>query len=470
MADDEGSHYVVCNDNVIRSFGTSCLRMTTQLLVLLYNILVTQILHLAKVIITNDKSPVFDGALLILNSKIEKVGRKSDFGNIESSNFRIIDHGDSLICPGFINLHTHLAYTALGFVEEDKGLFPWLEELVNGTKDWSEEDYRKSIQTGIEMVLSSGTTFIVENTPKPYLSAEEISKSKLKALIGIEVFGSDEKKADEIFEGALDMHMQLNSRFPVPNFQFTFSPHAPYDVSKKLWEKLVLWSTRNNKLLLTHIEESRQETSWWQKKSGESINFWKKIGKLESKLKYWKKYDSGIDFLFKNGLLNKNLLGAHLTCGSKTDLLRLKEEGVRLIHCPRSNFYLNNGIADLRLWKELGLVWGIGTDSLASSKSLDLLEELRFAINQQKLIYNYKLNEEKAFELITLNAAKVLGIENEVGTLKKGAKADFLIYNIKEETNSNPYYLIIWEIGNKEGLKEVWINGEVAWQKVKVFQ
>lgn len=419
----------------------------------------TQTLHLAKIIVTNDKSPIFDGALLISDLQIEKVGRKTDFGNIKSSNLEVIDHGNSLICPGFINLHTHLTYTALGFVEGDKGLFPWLGKLVERTKDWNEEDYKKSIELGVELSISSGTTFVVENTPKADLSAAVLSASPLKALIGLEVFGSDEDAAERIFKDSLE---NLSSLFSSPNIEFTFSPHAPYDVSTKLWEKLILWSSENNKLLLTHLEESRQETLWWQEKSGEAINFWEKIKKLEPKLKYWEKYNSGVDFLFENRLLSKNLVGTHLTCANETDLLRLKEEDVRLIHCPRSNYYLNNGTANLKLWNDLGLIWGIGTDSLTSSKSLDLLEELKFAINQQKL-YNYKLSEEEAFKSITLNAAKVLNIENKIGILKEGAQADFLVYDIKEETNNDPSYLIVWEIKSKEDLKEVWISGKKAW-------
>ena len=453
-------------------------------------------LHLSKIIITNDKEPIFNGGVLVENLKIVRVGKKEDFG---IDQYEIIDHGESLICPGFINLHTHLLYSNIVLLQSNViarsnfvatkqspdasrnkiassglkpflamtplgGLFPWLEKLVDITDAWSEKDYISSVNYGINEAISTGTTYIIENTPS-YLSAQELAKSPLKALIGLEVFGSDEKKTDEIFEKSVNSILCISHS--------TLSPHAPYDVSSPLWKKLTAWSEKNNKPLLTHLEESLEEKKWWQEKSGDGINFWKKINKLDSKLKYWKKYDSGIDFLKRNNLLSKNIIAAHLCQASKVDLKILKEQNISLVHCPRSNFYLNNGTANIKFWDELGILWGIGTDSIASNENLDLLEEVRFAINQQKLIYNYTIRARDAFEAITLNSAKILKKDFEIGVLKEGACADLLVYDIKKVkslcTYNDPYQLLISEIDNKAHLKEVWINGNKAWLREQVL-
>ncbi len=415
-----------------------------------------QTLHLSKILITNNGEPIINGALLINDSKIVSIGKLEDFGDL--TNYKIIDHKDSLICPGFINLHTHLLYSKIGQVNGSDGLFPWLEKLTTETKGWQEPDYITSINFGITQALSGGTTFIVENTSN-ILSAQELKKSPLKALIGIEVFGSDEEKADEIFQQLLEIEV----------IELTFSPHAPYDVSKPLWKRLIEWTDKNNKPLLTHLEESPDEKIWWQEKSGKGINFWKSINKLEPKLKYWKKYNSGIDFLNKNNLLNKNIIATHLSQASKEDLTLLKEKNIKLVHCPRSNYYLNNGTANLKLWNELGIVWGIGTDSSASNENLDLLQELRFSINQQKITYNYNLSAREAFEAITSNAAKVISKNHELGYLKSGYCADFVVYNIKDKsgcTYQDPYNLIVFNIDNNKDLTEVWINGQKAWLRM----
>ncbi len=442
----------------------------------------TQTLHLAKVIITNNSEPIINGGLLINDSKIISAGRLEDFGDLKNFNGQIIDHEDSLICPGFINLHTHLLYSKTEKINSSDGLFPWLENLISNTKNWQEDDYISSVNFGINKALSTGTTFIVENTPS-VLSAQELSKSPLKALIGLEIFGSDEEKADEIFNEIQSIiynpsRIQAKAGPPLAEnpastkFEYAFSPHAPYDVSKPLWQKLITWSNENNKPLLTHLEESPDEKFWWQNKSGKAVNFWKMINKLEPKLKYWKEYNSGIDFLNRNDLLNNNIIGTHLCQASKKDLITLKEKNINLVHCPRSNYYLNNGTANLKLWNELGLVWGIGTDSIASNENLDLLEETRFTINQQNIIYNYSLSPEEGFKAITSNAAKVISKEHELGYLKQGYCADFVVYDLKDKpapTYKDPYNLIIFNIDNKKDLKEVWINGEKSWKKEGVL-
>lgn len=411
-------------------------------------------LHLAKIIITNNGDPIINGGLLIKDSKIITIGHKDDFGYIKDT----IDHGEAIICPGFINLHAHLLYSNILKRNSSNGLFSWLENLVDKNANLTDDDYIKSINHGINEALSYGTTFIVENTPN-LLSMQELAKSPLKVLVGLEVFGSDEEKASKIFSSLIPV---LHPQSPV----LTLSPHAPYDVSIPLWKKLMTWAEENNKLLLTHLEESPDEKLWWQKKEGPALNFWEKINKLEPKLKYWKQYDSGIDFLNKNNLLNSNIIATHLTQANKEELKILKLKNIKAVHCPRSNFYLNNGTANIKLWNEIGLLWGLGTDSLASNENLNLLEELRFTLNNQKIVYDYKISNKEAFLSITHNPAKILSKENEISCLKSGFYADFLVFDISQRpasTYKDPYYFLIWEINSKKDLKEVWINGKRAW-------
>lgn len=421
-------------------------------------------LHLGKVIIFDPyEKPIINGGLLIENSKIKVIGKKEDFGDIKTNGIQVIDHKDSLICPGFINLHTHLLYSNTKKINGSDGLFPWLDMLFENTCHMTEKELMQSVQTGINESLASGTTFLVENTPSN-ISIEELSKSPLKSLVGLEVFGSDEEKADEIFQDAEKKLVARSSQLAAPNIEFTFSPHAPYDVSRNLWKKLIKWSEENKKPLLTHLEESPQEKLWWQKKSGPAISFWKKIGKLEPKIKYWKKYNSGIDFLYKNKVLSDTLIATHATQATKKELEIIKK--IKLIHCPRSNHYLNNGTANLRLWDELGILWGIGTDSLASNDNLSMLSELKFCLEIQERVHNYKIPPKQGFLAITLNAAKTVSKEYEIGSLKKGFLADFLVFNIKTEDKyiyNDPCYSLIWYYNTKKDLKEVWINGKNAY-------
>lgn len=418
----------------------------------------------ATIIITNDSNPIYDGAILIEGSKILKVGKKESFGS--QDNYEVINFEDSLICPGFINLHTHLSYSSIDLMKDSNGLFSWLEKLTDKSFKMSKKDYTHSINSGINELLSTGTTFVVENTPNE-LSISELSKSPIKSLIGLEVFGSDETKANEIFEANLIKLNKLQSKIQNPQSKIVFSPHAPYDVSLPLWKLLTDWAYKNNKPLLTHLEESKEERNWWKYKNSTAIKFWKKINKLEPKLKFWKQYKSGIDFLNRNNLLTNNIIATHLTNATKEELSTLKNKNINLIHCARSNFYLNNGTANLKDWDELKINWGIGTDSTASSGNLNILEELKFAINRQNIVYGFKISDKDALKKITSDSAQILCLDKEIGSLKEGLCGDFLVFNIQDKpacTYKDPYHLLIWELNSQENLKEVWINGSRAWR------
>lgn len=421
-----------------------------------------QILHLGKIIITNTDNPILNGGLLTENGRIIAVGAKEDFGK----DIETIDHGEALICPGFINLHSHLTYTDAKEINGNDGLFPWIESLLDKTSEWNELTYRESAKSGINEILSSGTILIVENSPTE-ITTDELSKSLIKSLIGLEIFGSDEDSAEEIFSQSKTALSKLEEKYKSnKNLSFTFSPHATYDVSLPLWKKIIDWSKKEGKLILTHIDESSEEIKWWQEKSGSGINLWKKINKLNSKLKHWKKYSSGVDFLNRNSLLDKNIVSTHLCEVNEEHLTLIKEFNISAIHCPRSNSYLNCKTVDLKLWDKLGILWGLGTDSKASNDSLDLLEELRFALNKQKSTYNYSISSKNAFKKITSDAAQILRLEKNLGCLDKGFSSDFLIYDINRKPKSllnDPYNWLVWESNNKYDLKEVWINGEKIW-------
>ena len=171
-------------------------------------------------------------------------------------------------------------------------------------------------------------------------------------------------------------------------------------------------------------------------------------------------------------MLGENIIATHLCQASKEELILLKAKNIKLVHCPRSNFYLNNGTANLKFWNELEIVWGLGTDSIASNENLDLLQEVRFMINQQNIVYNYKITAKEAFKVITSNAAKVLSKDNELGYLKKGYHADFLVYNIKgkpEHTYNDPYHFLVFDVDNNKELEEVWIKGQQAWVRDRIL-
>lgn len=396
---------------------------------------------------------------------ITKNGITSIIQSPESKNARC-----QIAIPGLINLHCHLAYTNLKIPSQK--LFPWIKELVKiqqmGDAQYSsktpslnglEESFNpyQGALIGAKEALSYGTSFIVENSHYPKQSYQALKDSGLKALIGLEVFGSDPEQATEIFAAKIS---ELETLAQDQNIQFTLSPHASYDVSPALWQLCQQWCNQHQVPLLTHIAESKTEEEWFKNKDSDETQsakeFWQSINTLEVKLKNWRAYSSSIQYLYANNNLNPNQIFTHMIYANKIDLELIKNSNIAMVSCPRSNIYLENGLPDYKLWQELGLAFAIGTDSKASNYNLDLREEVNTIPN---------LSAKERFELVTSKAASILK-RRDLGQIQTGKNSDYVILEILNENidldQLDPFTIAMDNKISK--VKEVYINGS------KVFE
>ncbi len=338
-----------------------------------------------------------------------------------------ITHPRQIIIPGLINLHCHLVYT--GIRTQARSLFPWIGELVKIQQ--MEETALPNPNSlgatlnralaGAKQAKEYGTNFLIENSNQPLESFKAMKAVGLKGLIGVEVFGSDPAKAQEIFSNTLTL---INSLPEDPNIQFTLSPHASYDVSPPLWKLCQSWCDEHQLPLLTHVAESIAEEEWFKDKQSPEAQsareFWASINTLDMKLTNWKSYPSSVQYLHANNMLSSNMLITHAVYASREDLEILKSYGAKLISCPRSNQYLGNGLPDYNLWQELGMNWALGTDSEASNYNLDLREEANAIPG---------LSAKQRFELITINAATVLE-RKDLGVINDGTNSNYVVLDI----------------------------------------
>ncbi len=398
----------------------------------------------------------------------------------------LANYPKQIIIPGLINLHCHLVYT--GIKTQSRSLFPWISELLkiqqmeeaklpslkvletcsegSRTRLASPEppeltktsmrmarDERNAVPgpsgqvlgvslnralAGAKQAQSFGTTYLVENSHQPLVSFQAMQETGLQGLIGIEVFGSDPSKASEIFASTLSL---LDSLPRDSRIQFTLSPHASYDVSPALWKLCQKWCDEHKVPLLTHVAESLAEEIWFKDhKSPETQSakeFWASINTLDIKLKHWQSYPSSVQYLQANNMLSSNMLITHAVHTAKTDLEILKSYGAKLISCPRSNRYLGNGLADYNLWQELGMEFGVGTDSEASNQNLDLRAEANAIPG---------LNAKQRFELITTKAASILK-RNDLGIIQEGLNSDYITLELLRDDidldTCDPFELIM---------------------------
>ncbi len=368
--------------------------------------------------------------------------------------FSLVAEGtaETILVPGFINLHCHLNYYDLKLKEQK--LFLWLKDLLAKTFFDKEFNPKQHALDSIDELMQYGVSYIVENSSNLEASLAAISEKQIKATIGLEVFGSDPQDAQRIFNEAIN----TIEKFSDANIELCLSPHAIYDVSKELWQLCLEWSKANNRLLLSHIAESQEEEIFTKNFHDEQLkdakDFWQSIKSLEAKAKNWQSYKNSFDFLYQNKLLYDKLLLAHGVYLDDEALATIAKEKIKLINCPRSNKFLNNDKAQTKKWHQEKIEFAFGTDSRASNYDLDIRKEL---------LENSHLNAQEKFAKLTIDAAKMIGKEHEIGSLKEGKSADFVVLEIvegeKEKLNLENIFEFVVD-PRKTRVKELYIDNK----------
>lgn len=424
-----------------------------------------------------DSQPKRNAAVLVEGANITALveAGETDLSD-DASNLAVHDYGNAVISPGLINLHTHLDYSVLPSFEMNKGLLAWARALMQTVVNWEASDWLHSARQGAKKAASFGTSFLVDSSYSGS-AATALAEEGLKGLVGLELFGIDERKAAMIWSKWLEKYRSIASAGNVAleealakgRVAITVSPHAPYTVCPALWKLADRWAAENNSFVLTHLAESQQECRWFindNEEMTEHLRFafgsFRGAKPFDNETLSWKRPGySPVEHLRRHSLLNANLLSAHVVAANDDDLAKLASHGVSVAHCPRSNARLRNGYAPLEKMLSKGLKLGLGTDSLASCEDLDVLAEARFAV-----ALNRALNPEtdfgprQALEQITIQAARCLNKDQEIGSLMPGKRADLAIFQIRNLEigleKVDPYELLL---GGHCRMRELLVDG-----------
>ena len=254
------------------------------------------------------------------------------------------------------------------------------------------------------------------------MAALAASELGLRGLVAIEVFGQESERAG-------DVSRRMNELEPVldPRLRLGISAHAPYSVSPELYRAAYELGVP----VVTHLAESEDEVDYLRNGSG-PISAVSEIA------------PSGLTpvrHLEAHGLLGSHVLAAHCVKVDADEIALLAEHDVAVAHCPRSNAMLGCGVAPLKELRAAGLRIGLGTDSPASTPSFDLFEEMRTAVLAARGREERPdaLAGSEALELATLGAARAVRLENEIGSLSPGKRADLTVVSLA----GSPY--LPWE-------------------------
>jgi cytosine/adenosine deaminase-related metal-dependent hydrolase len=369
----------------------------------------------ARTVVTMDGSPIDDGAIAVSGSRIVDVGK---FDEIKTRNTgETVDLAEQALVPGLINAHCHLDYTSLrGKIPPQKSFSDWIRAINAEKVKLSANNYIASINEGFSEAKTFGTTTITNLTGFPKLISQihpPIRTSWFVELIDIRA----PERANEFVSSTIE----ALGRARPPAAPWGMAPHALFTASENLYRRCEEIAQRENILLTTHLAESREEMQMFRDASGPLYEFIKGIGRPMNDC--GNQTPLGLFAGAPGGRALPRWIVVHLNELTKSDFELLERSRLKfhVVHCPRSHSYFGHSRFAFERLRGLGFNICLGTDSLASNDSLSLFDEMRAF--QQKFP---SVSPEEIFRMVTVNPARALRQENELGGIRSGFKADLI--------------------------------------------
>jgi cytosine/adenosine deaminase-related metal-dependent hydrolase len=388
----------------------------------------------ARIVMTMDGAPIENGAVSISENRIRDVG---SFDKVKTRNTGdTIDLGEQILLPGLINAHCHLDYTSLrGKIWPQKSFTEWIRAINEQKTRLSPNDYIASISDGFAEAKRFGTTAIANLTAFPELVSKvqpPIRTWWFPELLDIRT----PERANELVGAAIESlgtaRPQLARRDE--GVLWGLAPHALFTASKNVFRRCHEIAEQKHRLLTTHLAESREEMEMFRDGSGPLYEFIKRIGRPMNDCGNETPLERFLDLIDNSGSPNRqrtievnrsyrSWIVAHLNelIESDFDLLERLNSKFHIVHCPRSHNYFGHTPFAFDRLHLFGFNICLGTDSLASNRTLSLFDEMRaFQKNSPRV------RPEEILKMVTVNPACALRQENALGKIRGGALADLV--------------------------------------------
>ena len=344
-----------------------------------------------------------DGTIL----EIEDTG-----GNIREKHS--VEFLNGIIVPGFVNCHCHLELSHMkNSIGRNLGLTGFLDR-IRTSRAAGEEIITEASAKADRSMYVSGVNLCADicNTPSTFDLKKE---SRISYINLLEVFGIDPLKAEHRMEEIMHVADIASEK----NIPFFVVPHTVYSLSLTLF-RLLLETTRGNRVTSLHFMEARGEAELVENHSGPLMDYYIGSGLLNGGLEA---VESHADAVLNEITGNGNLILVHNTYADRDTIKMVKKrENLYWCLCPRSNLFIENEVPPVSVLMDEGCTITVGTDSLASNTDLNLLEELKTL--QENFTF---LTLDELIPWATLNGAKALQMEAEFGKIEKGKKPGLLL-------------------------------------------
>jgi len=380
-------------------------------------------------VVTLDKQRriIKDGAVAVDGKEIVAIGKTGEITRRHQAE-KVIDADGMAVLPGFVDCHVHLAQALIRGCADDVPLIPWLRDYVWVLQgNFTPDDGRASAELAIAEFIRSGTTTFVECMIHHRYGfngiAEAVDQAGMRAVLsktlmdtpgygiekGIMYEGMIENK-DETIRETLEMLRKWHGYDG--RIQVWFGPRTPGACTPELYREIVELARQHQTGITMHLAEVKDDVDYTKRE----------FGKLP------------VEFARDVGLVGRNVLLAHTVWLTQGEIEMLAQTETNTVHCPASNMKLGSGIAKIPEMIEAGVNVSLGCDGGPSNNAYDMLREMKIAALLQKVRLHdpEKLQAETVLEMATLNGARAVGLQREIGSLEEGKKADIIILKLRK--------------------------------------
>src|ERR1700687_3302359 len=394
-----------------------------------------------------------DGAVAVNGDTIVAVGSRA---NIEAryAAAQTINAGGKLVLPGFINGHTHVPMTLLRGLRDDVTLDEWLRKYIfpAEAKNVTEEFVRWGTRLAASEQIRGGVTTFADMYYFEDAIAEETKAAGMRGVLGETIldFPAPDNKSNAAM---LDYSEKFLKRWQGDALiHAAVAPHSIYTCSQKTLQDAAALARKYHAPILIHVGETKKELNDSREKNG----------------------TTPVQYLDNLGILGPDLVAAHCIFVDEADRKILAQRQTGCVHNPSSNMMLASGVSPVPELRAAGVALGLGTDGPAGSNNdLDLMEEMDLAAKLQKIkkMDPRALGAKGVVEMATIEGAKALHMEKEIGSLETGKKADLILIGL-DAPNAVPMYDVYSQLAyalKGSDVETVVIGGRVVMRDKKVL-
>lgn len=349
-----------------------------------------------------------------------------------------------LLMPGLVNAHGHAAMSLFRGMADDQPLESWLNDHIWPAEGrWVDEQFvRDGAKLAIAEMMRSGTTCFSDMYFFPEELARVVVDAGIRAQLSFPIFQFPSawgQGPEEYFRKGLQLRDDVKHNH---RLRIAFGPHAPYTVDDESLQRVSMLAAELDAGIQIHLHETEFEVEQATKDTGMRP----------------------IERLHKLGLLTPRTQCVHMVALNQTDIDCIADSGAHVVHCPRSNLKLASGISPVKALMDAGVNVALGTDSAASNNSLDLFSEAQYAALLAKAQSKdaSAVSAEDALDMATINGAKALGMDQDIGSLEPGKWADMISIQLNSP-ELKPLYdpasqLVYNQTGH--GIEHSWVAGK----------